>query len=374
MKFTLALPLLWAAATAGPASADTLRNLNKASKIEDNAAFLNRRVQEDVEDVAVAEMKDEESCAEESLQAGLQMLMLSNSLARMIFSSNLVELPFGVPLEPAPTSEVAATFSPPLKVTKEDLKSALDDFKSLGILMGIVRDAEGAAGEEVGLYWFAQEINKWFAEMDCKEFEDFLEKGQELRQLVFGPGCPGGPGGPGCGGPIFYVRRIQEVVEGDVGVAEMKVKDEQSCAEEFLQVGVLMLVLSRGLASMIFSEFYVELPGLTSIDWVKTIKKGDLRSALNKYPSLSIFAGAIEGEAEDFIDEYGYAQALNALLADMDCKEFEAFLEEGQLFGGPGFGPGSGPGFGPFTKAAAGFLGYNGGNDGNSTVGQDKSD
>ena len=91
MKFTITLPLfcLWFAA-AGPAAADVaaLRKLDKASKIEDDAASLNRRVQEDVEveDVAVApgmKVKETESCASEYFNVGLQQAFASMEVAQI---------------------------------------------------------------------------------------------------------------------------------------------------------------------------------------------------------------------------------------------------------------------------------------------------
>ncbi|KAL7500720.1 hypothetical protein ACHAWT_008704 [Skeletonema menzelii] len=204
MKFTITLPLfcLWFAA-AGPAAADVaaLRKLDKASKIEDDAASLNRRVQEDVEveDVAVApgmKVKETESCASEYFNVGLQQAFASKEVAQLVwwmlfggsggpvgpgfkFGSVFGSVFGALGVDASPTTEEAIYSAAPL--TNKDLRGALRRFPTLDVLHDAVR---GNPGDLTSVRKFAADIDHLFAGMDCKEFSEFLNAGEPFRQAI----------------------------------------------------------------------------------------------------------------------------------------------------------------------------------------------
>ena len=186
MKFTLALPLLCAAAAVGPAAAADVTPLRMKTKISDDAASASafpkrsRRVQDDAD---VAEMRGEpEICADKYPNAGFAQALYSKRMAFDIWNTFIDYELKGCgppPLEEDPSTSSLPGYS---EITKANLRLALSGFPTLAVFLDAVT---GADQDCTNVYEFAGQINSSvFEDMDCDDFEDFLEKMEHIYESV----------------------------------------------------------------------------------------------------------------------------------------------------------------------------------------------
>lgn len=188
MKFTLALPLLCAAVAVGPAAAADA-TLRTKTKITDDAASTFHR---NLEEADTAEMSkgDDETCATSPSIGGFMQALVSKRLAIDIKN-------FFVPhdlwycgeggrrLEEEPTKEgdgspsTAGLYYGSIKA--KDLRDSLARFPTLEVYHDAV---PGNDNDCITFYDFAGALNSLFEGSTCKEFEAFLEKGEEIHAAV----------------------------------------------------------------------------------------------------------------------------------------------------------------------------------------------
>eukprot|EP00986_Skeletonema_menzelii_P004494 scaffold1527_cov145-Skeletonema_menzelii.AAC.28 len=153
-------------------------------------------------------------------------------------------------------------------------------------------------------------------------------------------------------------RRVQEDVEvEDVAVAPgMKVKETESCASEYFNVGLQQASASMEVAQMVWWILFGgpggpggpgfkfgSVFGALGVDASPTTEEAIysspppvtnkyLREVLRRFPTLDVLLDAVRGAPGDTTSVHKFAADINHLFAGMDCKEFSEFLNAGEPF------------------------------------------